>query len=60
MEINIDIRQGDCREELTKIPDNCVDLIFTSPPYADQRKSRMVVFIPISMSNGFCPYQTSY
>ena len=30
---------GDCREELRKIPDNSVDLIVTSPPYADQRKS---------------------
>jgi DNA modification methylase len=28
---------GDCREELKKLPDNCVDLIFTSPPYADSR-----------------------
>jgi len=30
---------GDCKEELKKLPDNYVDLIFTSPPYADQRKS---------------------
>lgn len=30
---------GDCKVELTKIPDNSIDLIFTSPPYADQRKS---------------------
>ena len=30
---------GDCEEELKKIPDNSVDLIFTSPPYADQRKN---------------------
>jgi DNA modification methylase len=28
---------GDCREELKKLPDNSVDLIFTSPPYADSR-----------------------
>jgi len=28
---------GDCREELKKLPDNCIDLIFTSPPYADSR-----------------------
>ena len=31
--------QGDCKEELKKLPDNYIDLIFTSPPYADQRKS---------------------
>jgi site-specific DNA-methyltransferase (adenine-specific)/site-specific DNA-methyltransferase (cytosine-N4-specific) len=30
---------GDSREVLKKIPDKSVDLIFTSPPYADQRKN---------------------
>jgi hypothetical protein len=30
---------GDCREVLKEIPDNSVDLIFTSPPYADRRKN---------------------
>jgi site-specific DNA-methyltransferase (adenine-specific) len=30
---------GDCREELKKLADNSVDLIFTSPPYADSRKN---------------------
>ena len=29
---------GDCEEVLRRFPDNSVDLIFTSPPYADQRK----------------------
>lgn len=29
---------GDCAEELKKLGDNSVDLIVTSPPYADQRK----------------------
>jgi site-specific DNA-methyltransferase (adenine-specific) len=33
------ILQGDCREALGTIPDDSVDLIVTSPPYADQRKS---------------------
>lgn len=32
------IIQGDCEEVLTAFPDNSVDLIFTSPPYADQRR----------------------
>ncbi len=32
------ILQGDCEEILKDFPDNSVDLIFTSPPYADQRK----------------------
>jgi len=29
---------GDCEQVVKEIPDNSVDLIFTSPPYADQRK----------------------
>lgn len=28
---------GDCEQLLKQMPDNSVDLIFTSPPYADQR-----------------------
>jgi site-specific DNA-methyltransferase (adenine-specific) len=28
---------GDCRKELKNIEDNSIDLIFTSPPYADSR-----------------------
>jgi len=30
---------GDCREVLKDLPTDSVDLIFTSPPYADRRKS---------------------
>ncbi|HVV15375.1 MAG TPA: site-specific DNA-methyltransferase [Candidatus Paceibacterota bacterium] len=29
---------GDAKEKLQELPDNSVDLIVTSPPYADQRK----------------------
>jgi len=39
MELKTDLYLGDCRKELKKIPSNSVDLIVTSPPYADQRKS---------------------
>ena len=39
MEINTDIRLGDSKKILKTLPDNSVDLIFTSPPYADQRKT---------------------
>lgn len=39
MEITTKIYLGDCSERLKLLPDNCVDLIVTSPPYADQRKS---------------------
>ncbi len=33
------IVEGNCQQALRDVPDNSVDLIFTSPPYADQRKS---------------------
>ena len=39
MEVRTDIYHGDCKEVLKDLPDNSVDLIFTSPPYADQRKN---------------------
>lgn len=39
MEITTDIHLGDSKEQLKLLPDNSVDLIVTSPPYADQRKS---------------------
>lgn len=39
MKITTDLYLGDSREELKKIPENSVDLIVTSPPYADQRKN---------------------
>ena len=35
----VEIYLGDCKDELKCLPDNSVDLIVTSPPYADQRKS---------------------
>lgn len=33
------IIQGDCEDVLKEFPDNSVDFIFTSPPYADQRRN---------------------
>ena len=36
------IINGDCREVLKHFPDNSIDLIVTSPPYADNRKSGYV------------------
>ena len=38
MQITTDIYHGDSKEQLRLLPDNFVDLIVTSPPYADQRK----------------------
>ncbi len=39
MKITTEILEGDCAAELKKLPDDIIDLIITSPPYADQRKS---------------------
>lgn len=39
MEVNANILYGDCAEQLKKLPNDSVDLIVTSPPYADQRKT---------------------
>jgi site-specific DNA-methyltransferase (adenine-specific) len=38
-EISQNIILGDCADVLKNLEDNSVDLIFTSPPYADQRKT---------------------
>lgn len=35
----VSLFHGDSREVLKELPDNYVDLIITSPPYADQRKN---------------------
>jgi site-specific DNA-methyltransferase (adenine-specific)/site-specific DNA-methyltransferase (cytosine-N4-specific) len=35
----IDLYQGDCLDILKTLDDNSIDLIVTSPPYSDQRKS---------------------
>ncbi len=34
-----DILHGDCLHVLRQYPDNCFDMIVTSPPYADKRKN---------------------
>jgi site-specific DNA-methyltransferase (adenine-specific)/site-specific DNA-methyltransferase (cytosine-N4-specific) len=38
MNVITNIILGDCAEKLKSIEDNSIDLIFTSPPYADSRK----------------------
>lgn len=38
MELRTELLLGDCKEQIQRLPDNSVDLIITSPPYADQRK----------------------
>src|SRR3989344_6737967 len=36
--VKADVILGDCLEVLKKTPDDSIDFIVTSPPYADQRK----------------------
>jgi site-specific DNA-methyltransferase (adenine-specific)/site-specific DNA-methyltransferase (cytosine-N4-specific) len=38
-QVRVDLYLGDCTKLLTRLPDNSVDLVITSPPYADQRKN---------------------
>lgn len=47
--------QGDCEEVLKAIPDNSIDLIFTSPPYADQRTSTYGGIKPDKYVDWFMP-----
>ena len=46
---------GDCKEELKNLTTNSVDLIFTSPPYADQRKTTYGGIHPDEYVDWFLP-----
>jgi DNA modification methylase len=47
---------GDACNELGKVASESVDLIVTSPPYADQRKDTYGGISPDKYVAGFCPY----
>ena len=49
------IIQGDCLEVLKIFPDNYFDLIFTSPPYADQREKSYGGIKPDQYVDWFIP-----
>jgi site-specific DNA-methyltransferase (adenine-specific)/site-specific DNA-methyltransferase (cytosine-N4-specific) len=55
MEVMTDLYLGDSKKELKKLPDNSVDLIVTSPPYADQRKSTYGGIHPDKYVDWFLP-----
>lgn len=55
MQIKTDLILGDCKEVLKTLPENSVDLIFTSPPYADQRKSTYGGIHPNKYVDWFLP-----
>ena len=46
---------GDCAAELRQLPDNSIDLIFTSPPYADQRRNTYRGIKPADYVDWFLP-----
>ena len=54
-EITTKVIQGNCKEILKDIDDNCLDLIFTSPPYADRRKNTYGGINPEEYVNWFLP-----
>lgn len=55
MKVTTDIFLGDCKEQLKLLSSNCVDLIVTSPPYADQRKSTYGGIHPDKYVDWFLP-----
>jgi site-specific DNA-methyltransferase (adenine-specific) len=55
METKMDLYLGDCTQLLKTLPDDSVDLIFTSPPYADQRKQTYGGFHPDDYVEWFLP-----
>ena len=53
--VKADVILGDCLDVLKKMPSNSVDLIITSPPYADQRKSTYGGISPKKYVEWFLP-----
>lgn len=49
------IIHGDCEDVLKEWPDNSIDLIFTSPPYADQRENTYGGVKPSKYVDWFLP-----
>ena len=49
------IHQGDCLDVMRAMPSNCIDLIVTSPPYADARKHTYGGVAPDVYADWFIP-----
>lgn len=52
------IIHGDCLEVMKDIPDGSVDMILTSPPYADARKSTYGGVLPDGYVDWFLPFSS--
>ncbi len=59
-EIRTDIIQGDCLDVLKKHPSNTIDLIVTSPPYADRRKNTYGGVPPEKYVSWFLPRSAEF
>ncbi|MDY6994884.1 MAG: site-specific DNA-methyltransferase [Pseudomonadota bacterium] len=55
MDFENQILLGDCEKVLKSLPDDSIDLIFTSPPYADQRKKTYGGIKPDEYVDWFLP-----
>jgi len=53
--IETNIIHGDCRQVLKTLGDNSIDLIFTSPPYADSRSNTYGGIKPDEYVDWFLP-----
>jgi DNA modification methylase len=53
--VESDAHRGDCLEILKQYPDDCIDLIVTSPPYADQRATTYGGIKPDNYVEWFLP-----
>ena len=51
----LDLRNADCSQELRSIESSTVDLILTSPPYAEQRKGKYFSVAPDRYAAWFLP-----
>ena len=54
------IIQGDCGEVLQSVPDNSIDLIVTSPPYADRRNGTYGGIHPDRYVEWFLPKSSEF
>lgn len=55
MKVKANIILGDAKDKLKLIPNDSIDLIITSPPYADQRKNTYGGISPKEYVNWFLP-----